>query len=317
VLYVGKARRLRRRLAEYHHRQLGLLRRLEGLASTVAEVETIPTIGELEALVLEARLVRHHRPPYNTQRRVRFPALFLRAALDPHSATLTACPQPLADGARYIGPFRTSTSTGRALRLVRALFPVLRGRARARAAERWPELQRALEFLDGTRDGVLDRLQDEQRQLAASGDRAALARSQTLLRRALEFELDLSTVQEPAEAGRLLVLSPSSSDPDHRLIAHLIEAGRLRLVFEADSIDQALRKAAAAIDQDEQPAATDAEPETADEPAIVTPTAAETADEPAIVRRWLRGLGPDWEIRLLPGQELADGESSARFGSGA
>ena len=301
VLYVGKARRLRRRLAEYHHSQLGLLRRLEGLASAVAEVETIATISELEALVLEARLVRHHHPPYNTQRQVRFPALFLRAALDPHSATLTACAEPLADGARYFGPFRTSTSAGRALRLVRALFPALRGRARARAAARWPELRRALEFLDGERDAVLDRLQDEQRQLAASGDHAALARSRTLLRRTLEFELDLSSMQDLAVPGRLLVLSPSSFDQEQGFIAHLIEAGKLRLVFEADSADQAVRQAKAAIDRGDQPIALLAE--------------TETADEPAIVRRWLRGLGPDCEIRLLPDQGLVEGASSTRFGS--
>src|SRR5207237_6589043 len=55
AVYVGKARRLRSRMAAYVHRPLGPTRRLEGLASAVQSVDAHECQTDLEALVLEER----------------------------------------------------------------------------------------------------------------------------------------------------------------------------------------------------------------------------------------------------------------------
>jgi DNA polymerase-3 subunit epsilon len=278
VLYVGKARNLQRRLAAYHRRQLGLLRRFDGLAGAVARIRTLPARSDLEALVLEARLLRRHAPPYNTQRARRSPALFLRAELTDESASLTAAREACDDGAHYLGPFRTAAAASEALRLARRLFPGLAGRARARTAERRPIVGAALRFLLGQDSAALDRLQAEQRTLARAGDRAALAASQALLRRAIAFSLDTAALCVEPLDDRLLVLSPL---PDGGIQAHLVHAGRLLVVFEAADeaaarIRAAQSIAAAGLDVPSSPD--------------------ELSDERSIIFRWLCARGPEHTI---------------------
>jgi hypothetical protein len=279
VLYVGQARNLRRRLAAYHRQQLALLRRLEGLAEAVAEVHTIPTTSDLEAQVLEARLIGQHRPRYNTQRRVRLPSLFLRADLGPTSAGLTACQRPLDDRARYIGPFRTTGGARQALGLLRRLFPPLTGRARRGAATRQPLVAAALRFLDGQRQEVLDRLQAEQRLLAARGDQTAVRRSQLLLRQAVAFQLDLASDEAVASPDRMLVLTWRGRGS---ILAHVLSCGRLAGCYESTSLREA-RQRARTLPLAPEPA----------EPSAVS-------DEVALVTRWLYRLGPEHRLERLP-----------------
>jgi hypothetical protein len=280
VLYLGKARSLQRRLAAYHRRQLGLLRRLEGLAAAVRRVETLPTTSELEALLIEARLLRRHQPPFNVQRATRPPALFLRADLDPSQATLTLSRTITADGCRYLGPFRTPAAASEALRLVRELFPGLKGRAGRRAAERRPLVQAALRFLAGQKQDVLKRLHAEQRVLAAAGDRVRLDASLALLRAAVTFSLDAATARLPSADARLLVTGPS---PAGAVLGYVIQAGYLLACGEVADLEQARRWADAAR----------FEPAWTMDP--------ERVDEPTIVLRWLHTLGPEHRIARVDG----------------
>ena len=288
VLYVGKARDLRTRVLAYHRRPRGLLRRLEGLAEAVANVSVVSARSELEALVLEARLLRHHQPPFNVQRGRRRPALFLRATLTDDQAALGACQEPTSDG-RCLGPFRTAGAAAAALRLVRELFPGLRGRSRAGAAARRPLVEAALRFLGGEKDEVIDRLRAEQRSLAAAGDRVGLARSRTLLLRAIEFSPDLAAGWTGPLPDRFLVLSPGTMKP---FVVHVIAAGRLLDCFEAGSVASARRRARRLAEPDPTPA---------DDPPL------EVLDERSIVLRWLVGLGPEHRIVGAGGKGQASG----------
>ena len=67
VLYVGKATSLRQRLTSYLTTDVGRARRMPGLVEATDEVETRPTATELEARILEARLIAERAPRYNTQ----------------------------------------------------------------------------------------------------------------------------------------------------------------------------------------------------------------------------------------------------------
>ena len=64
LLYVGKARNLRRRVSSYFQKQRHTPKTLAMLAQ-VMRVEVVVTHTETEALVLEANLIKRHHPPYN------------------------------------------------------------------------------------------------------------------------------------------------------------------------------------------------------------------------------------------------------------
>jgi DNA polymerase-3 subunit epsilon len=285
VLYVGKATDLASRVRQYHRRQLRLLRRLEGLAERVVRVETRPTTSALEASLLEARLIREYGPPYNHQRASRLPALYLRLDGSPEAATLTTSAAPLADGARYVGPFASGAATGRVARLLREALPILRRRSRRGASARGPALEIAAEFLDGHPDRLLDQLRSEHRRATHEGDPESARRLTTLLKRATSFEppgpATVGASEEP-----LLAIGPSIGRPSvglpstggrGPLVAHVIEGDRLVACFVATGERQARTKARRALAE-----AGAAQPD---------PT------EAALVRRWLAGLGP--EFRLL------------------
>jgi excinuclease ABC subunit C len=64
IIYVGKARNLRRRLASYFQPQPAPDRTRQ-LVSAIASIEVVLVNNETEALVLEHNLIKHHRPRYN------------------------------------------------------------------------------------------------------------------------------------------------------------------------------------------------------------------------------------------------------------
>ncbi|OUS10776.1 excinuclease ABC subunit C, partial [Gammaproteobacteria bacterium 54_18_T64] len=64
VLYVGKAKNLRKRVASYF-RQSGLAPKTQALVKRIANVEVTVTETELEALLLEQNLIKEYKPPYN------------------------------------------------------------------------------------------------------------------------------------------------------------------------------------------------------------------------------------------------------------
>jgi DNA polymerase III subunit epsilon len=105
VLYVGKARDLRARVKSYFYGDGR--KKVEGLLGEVRRVEGEETPGgELEALVLEARLIRQHEPRYN--RRGKTWRRFAYLKLDPSEAyprwkVVHRANAP--DGCAYLGPF--------------------------------------------------------------------------------------------------------------------------------------------------------------------------------------------------------------------
>ena len=80
VLYVGKARALKNRVANYCQVS-NLSSRLQRMVSQTRRMEIVTTNSEAEALLLEAQLIKRFRPPYNVLLRddKSFPFILLRA----------------------------------------------------------------------------------------------------------------------------------------------------------------------------------------------------------------------------------------------
>lgn len=123
VLYVGKASSLRERVRSYFQTPRHLSPKVRLLVREVRDLEAIATRTEQDALILEDALVKKHRPRFNTRLRddKRYPYLKITAELFPRVLVVR---RPVEDGARYFGPFTSSRSMRRVLKLAHKLFPI-------------------------------------------------------------------------------------------------------------------------------------------------------------------------------------------------
>jgi excinuclease ABC subunit C len=124
VIYVGKARDLRRRLSQYFQpsRRQGWDLKFNALVEAVQDFDTHGVKSDPEALLLEGKLIKEFRPRYNISFRDDKQFLLVKINLsDPIPRfTLTRIEQD--DGARYFGPFVSSGAMRRTLALVRHKF---------------------------------------------------------------------------------------------------------------------------------------------------------------------------------------------------
>jgi excinuclease ABC subunit C len=121
VLYVGKARSLKARVANYTQIS-GLSSRLQRMVSQTRSMEIITTNSEAEALLLEAQLIKRFRPPFNVLLRddKSFPFILLRAdhafpRIQKHRGARRA-------KGNYYGPFASAGSVNSTLNALQKLF---------------------------------------------------------------------------------------------------------------------------------------------------------------------------------------------------
>lgn len=124
VIYIGKAASLRGRVRSYFHESRPHDPKTEALVRQIRDLEYIVTDNELEALMLEANLVRKHRPRYNIILRDDKHYPFLRLTTDEPFPRLVVARRVASDGATYYGPFYPATAMRETLRLTRQLFPL-------------------------------------------------------------------------------------------------------------------------------------------------------------------------------------------------
>jgi DNA polymerase-3 subunit epsilon len=125
VLYVGKAKDLRARVKSYFYGDER--KKVQDLVASVASIDTVPARSELEALVVEIRLIAAHMPRFNAQgKRWR---RFAYLKLDPSEAwprLKIARAIDHGDGAAYLGPFPTSGRARLAKEAIEEAFPLRR-----------------------------------------------------------------------------------------------------------------------------------------------------------------------------------------------
>jgi excinuclease ABC subunit C len=119
IIYVGKAKNLKARVSSYFHSQGKSLR----ICQEATHLEFIVARDEVEALLLEANLIKHHRPRYNVLMKddKHYPFLKLTCEEWP---MLMVVRRVQDDGARYWGPFPEASAVRRIKRLVDRFFPL-------------------------------------------------------------------------------------------------------------------------------------------------------------------------------------------------
>ena len=124
ILYVGKAKNLRARLRSYLQVERDTRPQIKFLMERTESIETIVTDTEKEALILENTLIKKHRPRYNIHLRDDKTFVSLRIDLRDEFPMLEVVRQVRQDGARYFGPFASSSALRQTLKEIYRIFPL-------------------------------------------------------------------------------------------------------------------------------------------------------------------------------------------------
>ncbi|MBC2736668.1 MAG: excinuclease ABC subunit UvrC [Desulfobacteraceae bacterium] len=122
ILYVGKAKNLKRRLASYFLKTGASDIKTRTLLQRVIDFDTIVTGSEKEALLLESNLIKRHRPRYNVILKddKRYPVL--RIDLNHPYPNLSIVRKIGKDGAAYFGPFASALAVRETLKFINKYF---------------------------------------------------------------------------------------------------------------------------------------------------------------------------------------------------
>jgi len=196
ILYVGKAKNLRRRVASYFtkNRQLTADKRL--MVPRIAKIDHIVTDTELEALLLETNLIKKHRPKYNIRLKDDKNYQYIKVDYSwdfPKIYTVRRI-EDTKEGAQYFGPFTDGWAVRQTVELMRKLFryrtcnreipydmsklysrPCLNYHIRlclgpcigaVSRAEYEQNLHQCVQFLQGKQDNILKELKAEMKKAA-------------------------------------------------------------------------------------------------------------------------------------------------------
>lgn len=128
IIYVGKAAVLRNRVRQYFQKSRGRDPKTEALVEEIYDTDWMVVESELEALFLEAEMIRRYMPRYNILLRDDKSLSYIRIDYDSDFPTVVTTRRPLDDGARYFGPYFSTVSVRQALKLLRRIFPFATGK---------------------------------------------------------------------------------------------------------------------------------------------------------------------------------------------
>ena len=124
VLYVGKARDLKKRIRSYFAASGDSRYHIRFLMARVTDIDFIVTDTEKEALILENTLIKQYRPRYNFNLRDDKTYFSLRLDMAEEFPRLTIIRKVTRDGARYFGPYSSAAAARTVLKQLYKLFPL-------------------------------------------------------------------------------------------------------------------------------------------------------------------------------------------------
>jgi len=123
IIYVGKAAVLKNRVRQYFQKSRARDAKTDALVAEIVDTDWMVVESELEALFLEAEMIRRYMPRYNILLRDDKSMSYIRIDYDSDYPTVTTTRRPLDDKARYFGPYLSTSSVRQALKLLRRVFP--------------------------------------------------------------------------------------------------------------------------------------------------------------------------------------------------
>ena len=201
IIYVGKAANLRNRVRQYFQASRVRDVKTDALVAEIVDTDWMVVESEVEALFLEAEMVRRYMPQYNILLRDDKALSYIRIDINADYPTVSTTRRPLDDGARYFGPYFSLYNVREALKLLRRVFPYATKRAggQTRASLHYhlgldpglesgktsledyrANLRRLISVIEGKKKTIVRELEYEMKQAAANQqfERAALCRNQ-------------------------------------------------------------------------------------------------------------------------------------------
>ena len=201
IIYVGKAKNLRKRVLSYFRPRADLAPKVRSMVNLVCDLEFMTVKNEAEALLTEASLIKKYRPHFNILMRDDKRYLALRADPGEEFPRFAECRIVRDDGALYFGPFPSSPVVRAAKDFVEKRFGIRSCRSlapdaaahvhcladvirfcsapclgRIGAAGYRERFEEACAFLRGERPAVIAAVEDEMRGAAANGEFEKAAR---------------------------------------------------------------------------------------------------------------------------------------------
>ena len=124
IIYVGKAVVLKNRVRQYFQSSRSQAPKVRAMVSHIADFETIMTANEVESLILEANLIKKHRPRYNIRLKDDKSYPYVKVTVQEDFPRVFITRRVMHDGARYFGPYTNVTALRDSLKLLRRLFPL-------------------------------------------------------------------------------------------------------------------------------------------------------------------------------------------------
>lgn len=123
TIYIGKAAVLRNRVRQYFQKSRLRDPKTDALVAEIADTDWIETETEMDALFLEAEMIRRYLPKYNILLRDDKSLSYVRIDFKSDYPTVSFTRRPLDDGAEYYGPYIHTWAVKRALKYLRRVFP--------------------------------------------------------------------------------------------------------------------------------------------------------------------------------------------------
>jgi DNA polymerase-3 subunit epsilon len=317
ILYVGKAVRLKERVASYFNGGANLNAKTAELVSHVWSIQTRTARSALEAALTEARMIRELKPPYNRLLKSAAPPYFLKLDLmDPLPRLQVAQKLSARTGLIQLGPFMGRRNLDRAVRALSRILglrvcagrlaphedfsPCIYGQMGHCAApcnlsvseDTYGErVRRAVAFLRGRSGPLLGELARARDQAAATMRFEEAQRYHRELEALVTLAERASRISRVVTENNLVIVVRPLVNGASSAVVYLVLSGRLALVRELDSTVAASAIAAFVGDNYE--------------PIRMRPVARGELEAMTIVARWLRERTPeDGRIIYLNGPQL-------------
>ncbi len=137
ILYIGKSKSLKKRVSSYFQNFSRHPLRIQTMVANVREFEYILTDTEMEALILEANLIKRHKPRFNVLLKDDKAYPYIKVTVQEDFPRVFKTRQVLKDKARYFGPYTSAGMVDRTIEIIQKLFPIRKcSRDMRRVAER-------------------------------------------------------------------------------------------------------------------------------------------------------------------------------------
>lgn len=124
IIYVGKGKSLKKRVRQYFQSTKNKPRKVATMVRQIDDFEYIIVDNEVEALILEANLIKKHRPKYNILLKDDKQYPYIKVTINEKYPVVVKTREVLKDGAKYFGPYPNAYVVNDTIDILRDIYPL-------------------------------------------------------------------------------------------------------------------------------------------------------------------------------------------------